>query len=69
MTGSYNQELQPPQRVLLGAGPSSVNPRVLQAMTAPIVGHLDPFFFQVMDDVGVMLRQVFHTENPMTLPI
>ncbi|PKB78742.1 MAG: alanine--glyoxylate aminotransferase [SAR202 cluster bacterium Io17-Chloro-G9] len=69
MTNSYYQELQPPQRILLGAGPSSVNPRVLQAMTAPIVGHLDPFFFEVMDDVSAMLRQVFHTENPMTLPI
>lgn len=69
MTNSYNQDLQLPQRILLGAGPSSVNPRVLQAMTAPIVGHLDPVFFEVMDDVGEMLRQVFHTQNQMTLPI
>ena len=69
MTNPFQQEVQPPQRVLLGAGPSSVNPRVLQAMTAPIVGHLDSLFFQVMDDVSGMLRQVFHTKNLMTLPI
>ncbi|MCH8987701.1 MAG: alanine--glyoxylate aminotransferase family protein [Chloroflexi bacterium] len=62
-------ELQPPQRVLLGPGPSTVHPRVLQAMATPVVGHLDPAFFQVMDDVCEMLREVFHTNNTMTLPI
>lgn len=68
-TNSYLQEAQPPPRILMGPGPSSVHPRVLQAMTAPVVGHLDPVFFQVMDDVSEMLRQVFHTGNFMTLPI
>ena len=58
-----------PQRVLLGAGPSSVHPRVLQAMTLPVVGHLDPAFFEVMDDVCSMLREVYHTSNLMTVPI
>jgi len=53
----------------MGPGPSSVHPRVLQAMTLPVVGHLDPEFFQVMDDVGDMLRAVYHTENFMTLPL
>ncbi len=62
-------EMQPPQRVLLGPGPSTVHPRVLQAMATPVVGHLDPAFFQVMDDVCEMLREVFHTSNTMTLPI
>jgi len=62
-------ELQPPQKVLLGPGPSSVHPRVLQALSLPVMGHLDPAFFQVMDDVCEMLRQVFHTENTMTVPI
>ena len=57
------------QRVLLGAGPSSVHPRVLQAMTLPVVGHLDPAFFEVMDDVCSMLRKVYHTSNFMTVPI
>ena len=62
-------ELQPPQKVLLGPGPSSVHPRVLQALSLPVMGHLDPAFFQVMDDVCEMLRQVFHTKNTMTVPI
>ena len=69
MTNSYMNQTHLPQRVLLGAGPSTVHPRVLQAMTMPVVGHLDPEFFQVMDDVCEMLREVFHTENKMTLPI
>ena len=69
MTSSYMNELQPPQRVLLGPGPSTVHQRVLQAMATPVVGHLDPAFFQVMDDVCEMLRQVYHTKNSMTLPI
>ena len=63
------KELQPPQKVLLGPGPSSVHPRVLQALALPVMGHLDPAFFQVMDDVCEMLRQVFHTKNVMTVPI
>ena len=62
-------ELQPPQKVLLGPGPSSVHPRVLQALALPVMGHLDPAFFQVMDDVCEMLRRVFHTKNVMTVPI
>ena len=53
----------------MGAGPSSVHPRVLQAMTKPVIGHLDPDFFQVMDEVGEMLRKVFHTTNFMTAPL
>jgi alanine-glyoxylate transaminase/serine-glyoxylate transaminase/serine-pyruvate transaminase len=69
VTQSYLNEFKPPQRVLLGPGPSSVHPRVLQAMTLPILGHLDPQFFQVMDDVCAMLRQVYHTENFMTVPL
>ncbi len=69
MTSAYMNELQPPQKVLLGPGPSSVHPRVLQALALPVMGHLDPAFFQVMDDVCEMLRQVFHTKNVMTVPI
>ncbi len=69
MTSAYMNELQPPQKVLLGPGPSSVHPRVLQALSLPVMGHLDPAFFQVMDDVCEMLRQVFHTKNTMTVPI
>lgn len=69
MTSSYMKEMQPPQKVLLGPGPSTVHPRVLQAMSMPVMGHLDPAFFQVMDDVCEMLREVFHTGNKITLPI
>jgi len=66
---NYIKEFQPPSRILMGPGPSSVHPRVLQAMTAPILGHLDPQFFVVMEDVCDMLRQVYHTDNYMTLPL
>ena len=69
MESSYFTESIPPQRILMGPGPSSVHPRVLQAMTRPVVGHLDPVFLQMMDDVGVMLRQVFRTSNLMTIPL
>ena len=69
MTQSYRNEFQPSPRLLLGPGPSSVHPRVLQAMTLPVLGHLDPQFFQVMDDVCQMLREVFHTSNFMTAPL
>ena len=69
MTSSYMNELSVPQKVLLGPGPSSVHPRVLAAMASPVMGHLDPAFFQVMDDVCDMLRMVFNTENKMTVPI
>ena len=63
------EEFHPPARILMGAGPSNVNPRVLQAMTAPLLGHLDPDFIQVMDDVREMLRIVFQTTNAITLPV
>jgi len=66
---SQSTGFQMPQRVLMGAGPSSVHARVLQAMTLPVVGHLDPAFFGVMDGVCSMLREVYHTSNFMTLPL
>ena len=69
MNESYRDEFEAPNRLLLGAGPCTVHPRVLRAMTQPVVGHLDPLFFQVMDEVCEMLRQVFHTENYVTMPI
>jgi len=69
VTNAYLQEFQPPPRILLGPGPSSVHPRVLQAMTLPILGHLDPLFFKVMDEVCEMLREVYNTSNFMTMPL
>ena len=65
----YLKEFNPPQRILMGPGPSNVHARVLQAMTAPILGHLDPDFLRVMDDVIEMLRAVFRTSNRLTLPL
>jgi len=61
--------LNPPQRLLLGPGPSDVHPRVLAAMTLPLLGHLDPAFVAMMDETKEMLRYVFQTKNPMTLAL
>jgi alanine-glyoxylate transaminase/serine-glyoxylate transaminase/serine-pyruvate transaminase len=63
------QKFLPPQRLLLGPGPSLVHPRVLQAMAAPLVGHLDPVFLGVMDDIQTLLRQIFTTANRFTIAI
>ena len=68
MTSPYD-EFRPPQRLLMGAGPSNVHPRVLQAMTGSLLGHLDPLFLGAMDDVRAMLREVFKTKNAATLPV
>ena len=61
--------LNPPNRILMGPGPSNVHPRVQMAITEPIVGHLDPYSVTVMEDTVELLRRVFHTENKLTLPI
>jgi alanine-glyoxylate transaminase/serine-glyoxylate transaminase/serine-pyruvate transaminase len=58
-----------PARLLLGPGPSNVHPRVLEALSQPLVGHLDPAFLAVLDEVSERLRHLFGTRNPMTLPI
>ncbi|HEV8132622.1 MAG TPA: alanine--glyoxylate aminotransferase family protein [Acidobacteriota bacterium] len=58
---------RPPRRLLLGPGPATVDPRVLQAMAAPLLGYLDPFFQQCMDEIQEMLRYVFDTKNRVTL--
>ncbi|HSQ25022.1 MAG TPA: alanine--glyoxylate aminotransferase family protein [Pyrinomonadaceae bacterium] len=68
MNQSY-ERFQPPKRILLGPGPSPVDDRVLSAMAAPVLGHLDPLFLQCMDDVQSLLRYVFETENRVTIPI
>jgi alanine-glyoxylate transaminase/serine-glyoxylate transaminase/serine-pyruvate transaminase len=62
-------ELNVPYRLLLGPGPSLVHPRVYRAMTAPVIGYLDPAFIQLMDDTQRPLRTLFRTENDMTMPI
>ncbi len=58
-----------PARLLLGPGPSLVHPRVLQAMAAPLVGHLDPAFLQLMDEIQAQLRRIFMTQNRLTIAV
>lgn len=59
----------PPVRLLLGPGPSPVDPRVLAAQAHPLIGHLDPAFLGLMDRIKELLRHVFQTGNAFTLPI
>jgi len=61
--------LRPPTRILMGPGPSDIHPRVLQAMAKPTVGHLDPYYLQLMDQMQGMLREVFRTENQLTMAV
>jgi alanine-glyoxylate transaminase / serine-glyoxylate transaminase / serine-pyruvate transaminase len=62
-------ELQPAARILLGPGPSNIHPRVMKAMLSPVVGHLDPDFVRVMEDIKKLLRFVFQTQNEITFPV
>ncbi|MFH1124559.1 MAG: alanine--glyoxylate aminotransferase family protein [Pseudomonadota bacterium] len=63
------RDLDPGQTVLMGPGPSDVHPRVLQAMAAPCIGHLDPYFLSVMDQTQQLLRFLFQTQNALTIPV
>jgi alanine-glyoxylate transaminase/serine-glyoxylate transaminase/serine-pyruvate transaminase len=63
------QDLSIPKRILLGPGPSNISPRVSNAMSQNMVGHLDPVFLAIMEEVQEMLRTVFMTENRFTIPI
>src|SRR5262245_60301507 len=63
------REFHPPRRILLGPGPSDADPRVLTAAAAPLIGHLDPEFLKVMDDIQSSLRSVFQTRNRLTIPV
>ncbi|QIO22026.1 alanine--glyoxylate aminotransferase family protein [Haloarcula sp. JP-L23] len=62
-------ELVPPNRTLMGPGPSDVHPRVLRAMSTPLVGHLDPSFIDIMNEVQELLRYTFRTDNQWTIPV
>jgi len=61
--------LQPPKRYLFGPGPSMVHPRVYEALSKPIVGHLDPYFFKVMGDIEQLLKMVYGTTDGATMVI
>lgn len=69
MSQAVPAAVNPPRRLLLGPGPSEIPPRILAALAAPTVGHLDPYFLQVMDELQSMLRQVFRTQNKLTLAV
>ena len=59
----------PPQRTLMGPGPSDVNPRILAAMSRPTIGHLDPQFIVMMDQLKELLQYGFQTQNALTMPV
>ena len=59
----------PPQRTLMGPGPSDVSPRVLAALGRPTIGHLDPAFVEFMDSLKELLQYAFRTTNPLTMPV
>lgn len=61
--------LNPPIRILLGPGPSDIHPRVLEALASPTVGHLDPYYLEIMNAMQQMLREVFRTKNELTMAI
>ncbi len=63
------RDFSPPRRLLLGPGPSQVHPRVLRALSTPLLGHLDPAFLGVMNDVQTMLRSVFQTGHRFTIAV
>lgn len=59
----------PPLRTLMGPGPSDVNPRILEAMSRPTIGHLDPEFIRLMDEIKALLQYAFKTTNALTLAV
>jgi alanine-glyoxylate transaminase/serine-glyoxylate transaminase/serine-pyruvate transaminase len=63
------RSFQPPVRTLMGPGPSDVHPRVLQALARPTIGHLDPLFVGMMEELKQLLRYAFRTENQLTMPV
>lgn len=62
-------QLTPPRRTLLGPGPSDVAPSVLRVLAQPTLGHLDPVFLEIMDQIRSMLRTAFQTKNPLSFPM
>ena len=65
MVSSFN----PTPRTLMGPGPSDVNPRILSALARPTVGHLDPEFIRLMDEIKSLLQFAFQTKNELTIPV
>ena len=59
------KSFNPPQRILMGPGPSDVSARVLSALSRPTIGHLDPLFINMMDEVKTLLQYAFQTKNEL----
>lgn len=59
----------PPRRILMGPGPSDISPQVLQALSRPTVGHLDPLFIRMMDELKQLLQYAFQTQNEFTIAV
>ncbi len=59
----------PPVRTLMGPGPSDVHPRILEALSRPTIGHLDPLFVEMMEEVKSLLQYAFQTDNALTMPV
>jgi alanine-glyoxylate transaminase/serine-glyoxylate transaminase/serine-pyruvate transaminase len=59
----------PPQRTLMGPGPTEIHPRVLTTMSQPAIGYLDPIFVDMMEELKALLRYVYQTKNPLTFPV
>ena len=66
---TLNHSLHPPNRILMGPGPSDVPKNILAALSQPTVGHLDPFYLKAMDELQSMLRRVFQTQNELTFAV
>jgi alanine-glyoxylate transaminase/serine-glyoxylate transaminase/serine-pyruvate transaminase len=63
------KSFHPPQRILMGPGPSDVSARVLEALSRPTIGHLDPLFVELMDEMKELLKYAFQTTNELTMPV
>ena len=66
---SHISSFYPPQRTLMGPGPSEIHPRVFSAMGRPTIGYLDPVFVDMMEELKELLRYAFQTKNAMTFPV
>jgi alanine-glyoxylate transaminase/serine-glyoxylate transaminase/serine-pyruvate transaminase len=69
VSSNATQSFHPPRRTLMGPGPSDVSARVLGAVSRPTIGHLDPAFIDLMDEVKALLQYAFQTRNELTLPV
>src|ERR1700752_1539628 len=63
------QSFHPPQRTLMGPGPTEIHPRVLTTMSQPAIGYLDPVFVEMMEELKALLRYVYQTDNALTFPV